>query len=76
MIRKKTIRNILQVEQSQVAAMGEAYIPKVLGQPGVVFICSGKASAMHARELGESCTVAAMGKWPFSRMILGLPLSK
>ena len=56
------------------AATGEAYTPKVLGQPGIVFIYSGKASAMHARELGESCTVAAMGKWPFSRMILGLLL--
>lgn len=72
MIRKKTIRNSLQVEQSEMAAMGEAYTARVLGQPGIVFISSGKASAMHTRDLGESSLEAAMGKWPFSRMSLGL----
>ena len=49
------------------AATGEAYTPKVLGQPGIVFIYSGKESAMHARELGESCTVAARRKWPLQQ---------
>ena len=72
MTRKKTIRNSLQVEQSEMAAVGEAYTARVLGQPGIVFISSGKASAMRTRDLGESSPEAAVGKWPFSRMSLGL----